>query len=151
MRQRRLPVPQFLLMVEIQRDVCLWPRLCKKSLDFARNGTATHICNEWSASKTSGPTLITCQSKCRSHLPPLLEILRFYTGSARSGRRGLIAAINYLRRAMDRSLASHWRQAVGQASLGQNLEQRPKRAPEHYPTLGDRGKMLDNRTAHSMI
>ena len=62
-----------------------WPRLCNKSLDFTRSGTAAHICNDWSASKTFGPTLITRQPKCGSHLPPLLEILRFYTASADSG------------------------------------------------------------------
>ena len=57
------------------------PRLCKKSLDFAVNGTAHHIGNESQATKTSGPTSVTCQSKCRSRLRPLIVILRFCTAS----------------------------------------------------------------------
>ncbi len=60
----------------------LRPRLCQKSRNFTRNGTAAHICNDCPASKTSGPTLITCLSKYSLHLPPLLEIPWFCTGSA---------------------------------------------------------------------
>ena len=60
------------------------PRLCEKSLEFAVNGTAHHIGNESSATKTPGPTLVTCQSKCSLHLPPVLVILRFHTASADS-------------------------------------------------------------------
>jgi len=67
------------------RSIYIGSRLYKKSLDFAVNGTAHHIGNESQATKTSGPTLVTCQSKCRSHLPPLIVILRFHTASVDSG------------------------------------------------------------------